>query len=499
MHCWRCFLICWLLVVQISALQYSIALFLPASDSFPTNVSSPSVPSAVRFAAESLAAIKLAHYLFSNRMYEPTGQKRLNQTYFSVRLAEPKYAGFSRAAMLQNALDVTSAPQKPIAAIGPAPLASSLGELIAPFAEYINSPLLAPWAGLDDLDSAESFPYFSRLSSPNSFEAAGIMEMCSNFNWATIGLIYSQDDYASDTASFASILQTMSASADLYIAVVTNFKVSSTNVTREIESALLTLQKSHIRIFLLSTTSDYALQVLRLAHSIGLVGKQYVWIGTRSWLSDSMLFQLSANVSLSSDALQGVVGFSVFVNESSEDFKSMQSFWNQKFGPDFSESYGIQSPKTSALSFDAYFVLASALNELYVLNSSCSISACSSETLNDSQKYCCSIQKGFAGSVLHTLLRSWTFTGAIGAYSGGNLSIQMLNFHESSIQSVGKYEDVTGLSFTSSPHWFDKTTSVPSDIPEFSSNTEYISLWALIPFWIYAFAAIVSIFYQSSN
>ncbi|CAD5111516.1 DgyrCDS822 [Dimorphilus gyrociliatus] len=116
-----------------------------------------------------------------------------------------------------------------------APTSSSESVIYSPILSRYRIPHMSPLATSDDLSDKERFGYFSRIVSPNKFQADALIDFIINFQWNYISLLYVEGPYGENLAK---VFRKNSAKKGICIAIDEMISLDNPigDITRAIEN-----------------------------------------------------------------------------------------------------------------------------------------------------------------------------------------------------------------------------------------------------------------------
>jgi len=352
-------------------------------------------------------------------------------------------------------------------------------------------PIISPTSTSPHLSDGELYPFFLRTCPSDSFGAVAIVDILRNlFNYDSVALVHSTDDYGSGAAV---VMADVADEQGLLLLVTVSFASGSTDFSRQHRQ----LRQSGSRVVVIFCNPTDGGLFMRTAYEERVAGAGFLWIGG-DFLSDESVWQLdaplAANTTLRELVLKGY--FCSVPNGQPEASPLYQSYAARRaalpptIGADgscnlergYSGSYLwaattedgtlICAPHDSSadglfdgFAYDAVFAVASALHHLIETENRTAI-------LQD--------------DLLHALLHDVSFDGVTGAiafhdasgvagrpYHGDRrvgLSYRLLNFVDASEQLVelGRWRPCPRKQ---SCDWASRWTAEAGRAPTFSTET----------------------------
>ncbi|PSS36596.1 Glutamate receptor 3.6 like [Actinidia chinensis var. chinensis] len=182
-----------------------------------------------------------------------------------------------------------------VAIIGPQ--SSVTAHVISHIANEVQVPLLS-FAATDPTLSSLQFPFFVRTTQDDSFQMAGIAEMIEYYEWREVIAIYVDDDHGRNGIAALADQLAMKRCEISYKAPL----IPQPN-RADITDALVKVALTESRVLVVHVYPAWGLDVLAVAHYLGMMGNGYVWIAT-DWLSTV----LDTESPLPSGALENIQG-----------------------------------------------------------------------------------------------------------------------------------------------------------------------------------------------
>ncbi|KAM7261130.1 hypothetical protein ACFE04_026605 [Oxalis oulophora] len=268
----------------------------------------------------------------------------LNSTHLRLILQNSDYSGFLG---LVEALDLMG--NNTVAIIGPQ--FSVVAHVISEIANDLHVPLLS-FAATDPTLSPLQFPFFVRTTISDQFQMAAIADIVDYYEWRDVTAIYVDDDHGRNGIA---VLGDKLAAKRCKISYKAPLNPHVT--LAQISDALLKVAFMESRIFVLHTYADWGLDVLDLAHRLGMIRDGYVWIVT-DWLS-TLLDSDSPLPTKAVDSIQGVLTLKIYTPHSDQQSNFIARWRNLTNGkPPGVNTYALYA-------YDTVWLLAHALDAFF--------------------------------------------------------------------------------------------------------------------------------------
>eukprot|EP00037_Helgoeca_nana_P006603 m.60706 g.60706 ORF g.60706 m.60706 type:complete len:1108 (-) comp17479_c0_seq3:48-3371(-) len=167
-----------------------------------------------------------------------------------------------------------------------ADLFSSTVRFTGLLAEMHRKPMLGYGSTSDDFTDKAAYPFFSRVVSPDRFQAQALADVIVDFGWERVALVFVDGAYG---ANFAVQFDRTAEAAGVVVHKRVSLKASSTAST--MEPQLRQVMQSGAKVIVLAASSADVLTVLRAANTVGALGSEYTWIGPDGVTSSTVLSQ----------------------------------------------------------------------------------------------------------------------------------------------------------------------------------------------------------------
>ncbi|KAL5972712.1 hypothetical protein ACLOJK_039517 [Asimina triloba] len=322
-----------------------------------------------------------------------------------------------------------------VAIIGP--LSSAIAHMISFLANGLQVPLVS-FAATDPTLSSLEFPFFLRTTLSDSFQMTAMADLIAYYGWREVIVVFVDDDYGRNGISF---LEDMLAKKMTKIHYKLGLSVQVTSST--IMSSLNESKLIGPRVYVLHVGPQMGLEILSIAHQLGMLTKDYAWLVT-DWFSTA----LDSSKGIDLRFLQGVVGFRQHFLESSVK-RSFMARWDELLSKG---TVNLSLNAYGLYAYDTVWVVAHAIDKF--LNEHGNVSFSYSSELNNFQKSRLQIEKlqiFDGGQLLLNKLLETNFLGSTGPVqfdSERNLmngTYQVININNSEVHIVGYWSNYSGL------------------------------------------------------
>ncbi|KAG9156585.1 hypothetical protein Leryth_006560 [Lithospermum erythrorhizon] len=160
------------------------------------------------------------------------------------------------------------------------PQTSEMAHVLSHLANELHVPMLS-FTALDPTLSPLQFPYFIQTAPSELFEMTAIADMISYFGYRKITAFFSEDGQSENGIA---ALEDKLVERRCKISYKATISLEPEGIHDRIRKALIKVSQMESRVIVLHTYSQTGLIVLDEAKSLGMLGKEYVWIAT-AWLS----------------------------------------------------------------------------------------------------------------------------------------------------------------------------------------------------------------------
>ena len=203
----------------------------------------------------------------------------------TVQLLEVDTQGQLGAAA-SGAFDVAQG--SPVAAfVGSALSLASEGVGIA--SRVLNVPQVSYGATAAFLDDARNFPYFSRVLPSSVMFAEGVMEVLKQLKWRHVAVLTSADDDTSFVGAFEDAARVHGVLLEAVVQHRSPVAAGAAVANASVSDGLAAVAASPARVVVMVNAHVDAQFVLARAAELGMLGGEYVWVGSEHWF-DAVLF-----------------------------------------------------------------------------------------------------------------------------------------------------------------------------------------------------------------
>ncbi|KAK4348933.1 hypothetical protein RND71_031688 [Anisodus tanguticus] len=207
-----------------------------------------------------------------------------------------------------------------VAVIGPQ--SSVVAHTISHVANELQVPFLS-FAATDPTLSSLQFPYFLRTTQSDLYQMTAIAEIVEYYGWKEVIAIFVDDDYGRNGVS---ALDDTLASRRCRISYKAGISPGATVTRGDIMDVLVKVALMESRVIVLHAYPTIGFMVLSVAHYLGMMGDDYVWIST-DWLT-GVLDSSSPLPQDTMDTMQGVLVLRQHTPDS-ENKRAFSSRWNK--------------------------------------------------------------------------------------------------------------------------------------------------------------------------
>ena len=180
------------------------------------------------------------------------------------------------------------------------PYWSSTATTIAQAAELYRKPMVGYGTTSDALSDKANYPFFSRVTAPDRYQAPYLAMMTKSLGWDHVGLINGDDAFS---AGFASGFAAQCLTEGIAIEERHQF-TTGTDEIRTMTWMLTTIKDAGVKVIILIATDiiDHS-YVLETADSLGMIGNGYIWVGGDTFVD---LAQVDARLAVLLDGSIGI-------------------------------------------------------------------------------------------------------------------------------------------------------------------------------------------------
>ncbi|KAH7692080.1 Ionotropic glutamate receptor plant protein [Dioscorea alata] len=345
-----------------------------------------------------------------------------------------------------------------VAVVGPQ--CSKIANIISYIAKELKVPLLS-FAATDPTFSSLQYPYFIRTTFSDVFQMQAVSEFVNYYKWRQIIAIFIDDEYGNNgVIALADKLAEIQCNISFKAALPLD--ANQTDIT----SLLARVGQTETRVIVLHANQITGVTILTVAHSLGMMQKDYVWIAT-DWLA-SKLDSRGPLAPQVMQAIQGVVFLRQHIEESAKKTQFV-SRWSKLVKKQTKEKFRLNSYGLYA--YDSVWVLARALDEY--LNDGGNISFTSDPNLQSSDGRSDHLNlKAMAifngGEILLEKIKNISINGVTGLIQfdqDGNRihpAYDIVNVIDSELKIVGYWSNYSGLSVNPPEKLYSKPSNYSS-------------------------------------
>ena len=286
--------------------------------------------------------------------------------------------------------------------------------------------------------------YLIRLSTSDYYQSQAIYDLIKHYRWPEVSLLATTDSYGLN--GMIRLENLLLADSSVTIQDIIFFPTQICNVSRQ----LTKVKYSLVKVIVLNVAAEFGKCVLEMAHEMGLMGSDYVWILTAAIAAQpEYLAEHNGNFLSFYEGLLGMRPAQIH----GEKYRQFKNSYVLKGGEvDDLTSYTIQS-------YDAVGLVEAALKETtsdLAHNTVCSAESAGWDT----------------GKTVLDSIRKINYTGISGEISftdrGGKVvaAYDVLNFVDDKFATVGVWTKASGLKMSKrrTVQFFEETTVVPTGI-----------------------------------
>lgn len=339
---------------------------------------------------------------------------------------------------------------------------SSVSKSVAGVAEQNKVPQISYSSTNPDLSNKTVYPYFLRVVPPDSVQGVAIVKIIKEMGFTQIATLATSDDYG-----LGGITVVEETAAEEGIEVLSSQRFDQGAV--DVKSQLQAIKDSGAHVIVLNAIVGDAKTVFSQADDVGLVGEDYVWVGTDGPTQEAVFETSDGTIDTEiRDSMQGMIGTAPN-RGSGPGYEAFLDTWESCNGKD-NNTYtgcGDRTPNTFAtFAYDAVYAFAYALDRM--------IKAGTDYT---------------DGDLLLAELKKTDFVGATGRvtfnqFLDRNALYDILNLQGDSFKVVGSWSETDGMSLTGTITWPGGSTTTPSfaNVGETPGFGFYLVLFTLTSF-----------------
>lgn len=349
------------------------------------------------------------------------------------------------------------------------PQSSVTAHVVSHIANELQVPLLS-FAATDPTLSSLQYPFFVRTTQNDQFQMAAIADIVDYYGWRDVIAIYADDDFGRNGIA---ALSDELAAKQCKISYKAPLDPQATQT--EIMAVMVKLALTESRILVLHTYPTWGLDVLNVAHYLGMMDNGYVWIAT-NWLTTV----LDTNSSLSSESrgsIQGLITLRMYTPES-ELKRNFVSRWKNLMAHQMANgAFGLNTYGLYA--YDTVWLLAHAIDAFFSQGGSISFSNDSRlSELNGGNLHLDAMNIFDGGKLLLNNILNVNFTGLTGNVrfsSDRSLfhpAYEVINVIGTGVRTIGYWSNYSGLSVLPPETLYSKPPNRSS-----SSQNLYPVIW----------------------
>ncbi|KAL2906035.1 Glutamate receptor 3.6 [Bienertia sinuspersici] len=362
--------------------------------------------------------------------------KILQGTKLNISMWDSNHSGFLGAVEAMTIIE-----SGVVAIIGPQ--SSVIAHVVSQVAKGLEVPLLS-FSATDPTLSSLEYPFFVRTTQSDLFQMAAIADIVDYFGWREVAAIYTDDDFGRN--GIAALGDKL---AKKRCKISYKAPMSPELSIEDIKNVLYQVAIQESRIIVLHTYNNYGLEVLKVARSLQMLERGYVWIAT-NWLSDV----IDTDFPLSPGALNDVQGL-LTLRVHTPDSKIKRNFvsrWKDLIRKESrGSSFGFNAYALYA--YDTVWILAHALNAFFDQGGNITFSNNSLlSQLNDTNLHFDAMSTFDGGELLLSNIWQVNMTGLTGHIqydSDRNLidpSFDIINVVGTGYHTIGYWSKFLGLS-----------------------------------------------------
>ncbi|XP_058098633.1 glutamate receptor 3.1-like [Magnolia sinica] len=324
------------------------------------------------------------------------------------------------------------------------PQSSVIAHVISHVANELKVPLVS-FAATDPTLSSLQYPFFVRTTHSDLFQMGAIAEIVEYFRWRQVITIFIDDDYGRNGIA---ALGDKLAERRCKISYKAPIRPGSGLSKSEVTDVLIQVALMESRVIVLHANPDSGLQVLSVAHYLGMIGNGYVWIAT-DWLS-SILDSWDPLSEETMQTMQGVLTLRMHTADS-ERKRALVSRWSKLTSERKATSSGLNS--FGLYAYDTIWIIAHAIDNFF--KSGGTVSFSNDSRLHDSQGGTLNLEAMSifdGGDHLLNYIHQTNLTGVTGLLHfepGGVLShpaYDIMNVAGTGYRRIGYWCNYSGLS-----------------------------------------------------
>ncbi|KAI8536765.1 hypothetical protein RHMOL_Rhmol10G0282000 [Rhododendron molle] len=360
----------------------------------------------------------------------------LGGTKLNLTMHDANFSGFLGMAEALKFMESDT-----VAIIGPQ--SSVTAHVISHIANELQVPLLS-FAATDPSLSSLQYPFFVRTTQNDQFQMAAIADLVEYYEWRDVIAIFADDDFGRN--GIAALSDEL---AEKRCQISYKAPLDPQATRTEIMDVLVKVALAESRILVLHTYPTWGLDVLSVAHYLGMMDSGYVWLAT-NWLT-TVVDTSSPLSSESMDNIQGLITLRMYTPES-ELKRNFVSRWKNLTthqmanGPFGLNTYGLYA-------YDTVWLLAHAIDAFFSQGGSISFSNDSRlSELNGGNLHLDAMTIFDGGKLLLSNILNVNLTGLTGNVrfsSDRSLyrpAFEVINVIGTGVRTVGYWSNYSGLS-----------------------------------------------------
>jgi poly [ADP-ribose] polymerase 10/14/15 len=180
-------------------------------------------------------------------------------------------------------------------------LFSSRVRLSALVAEIHEVPIVGYGATSDEFTSKTDYPFFSRVVSPDAYQARALVDLILSFGWERVGVLFSAEAYGTNFNT-----QFSAAAATTPLIIHTRHSIQPGGSSASMGESIRQIVASGVRVIVFAAVSTDVTNGLRAAGAAGALGPEYTWIGTDGVMTTSSFTGVNADIGASAAGMLGI-------------------------------------------------------------------------------------------------------------------------------------------------------------------------------------------------
>lgn len=339
------------------------------------------------------------------------------------------------------------------------PQSSVIAHVISHIANELQVPLLS-FAATDPTLSSLQYPFFVRTTQDDRYQMAAIADIVEYYEWREVIAIYTDDDYGRNGLS---ALANQLATKRCRISYKAPLSPQASR--SDIMDVMVKVALAESRILIVHTYPTGGIDVVAVAHHLGMMGSGYVWIAT-NWLS-TVLDTYSPLPSRTLENIQGLITLRMYTPDSEMKRKFLSRWKNLTNNLTGSGSFGLNTYGLYA--YDTVWILANAVNTFFNHGGNISFSNDSRLSELDRGNLHLDAMSIFDGgqllldSILKVKLTG--LSGHVSFTSGKSLirpAFEVINVIGTGVRRIGYWSNYSGLSVVPPENLYEKPPNCSS-------------------------------------